>query len=691
MRGLVVVAALMSSLLGLSPACRAETLPGMPDLYSVGVAQVEITPTYPIRLSGFGFRRGPSEGVTQAIWAKAFAISQTAESEPVVLITVDNLGIPAAMCDEVAQRLEAKVGLKRSRLAITASHTHTAPMLRGVAPTLFGGPISDEDWQQIDRYTRELTDQLESVALAALKDRQPSRISWGVGTVKFAINRRTKGGPVDHDLPVLVVKRGDGKIRGVYVNYACHCVTLSNNKISGDWAGYAQDILQREFPQAVAMVSVGCGADQNPSSGVTGDKSDVALQQGAEIAAEVKRLVGGFLAPVTGEILSALKPITLDFAEEPTRAQWKERARRNDASGYHARVQLERLDRGESLQATLNYPVTSWTFGESLAMVFLPGEVVVDYSQRLKQELDGSRLWINAYANDAPCYIPSERILKEGGYEALEAMNYYDRPGALKAGLEDQIVLAVREQLNLRFASPFDSKKTSGTRPKSPQQSLALLQTDPDLRVDLVVAEPLIADPVAIDFGLDGGLWVAEMHDYPDGIPSDQNPDEASAGGGRIRLIRDADGDGQFDRSTIFLDHIPLPTGVTVWRKGVLICSAPDILYAEDTDGDDKADLVTKLYSGFGTANNQARLNSLVPGLDGWSMVHVVYLVEPSRLSLGKNMNWETEIFASNQIPVRSKRPRGEPSRDEYETILAAGLAVITPIWPTITPSPNTI
>ena len=128
MRGLVVVAALMSSLLGLMPASRAETLPSPPDLYSVGVAQVEITPTYPIRLSGFGFRRGPSEGVTQAIWAKAFAISQTGESEPVVLITVDNLGIPAAMCDEVAQRLDTKVGLKRSRLAITASHTHTAPM-----------------------------------------------------------------------------------------------------------------------------------------------------------------------------------------------------------------------------------------------------------------------------------------------------------------------------------------------------------------------------------------------------------------------------------------------------------------------------------------------------------------------------------------------------------------------------------
>ncbi len=593
-------------------------------VYSVGVAQVDITPDYPVRLSGFGFRRTESEGVTQPIWAKALAISLDKSSPPVVLITVDNLGIPATMFDEVAKRLANQTGLERSRLAINSSHTHTAPMLRGVAPTLFSGPIPDEHWQRIDRYTAELTDKLTSVAIAALNDRAPARLSWGIGSVKFAINRRTKGGPVDHDFPLLVVKRIDGVIRAIYVNYACHCVTLSNNKISGDWAGYAQDLVQRDFPKAIAMVSIGCGADQNPSSGVTGDKSDIALQQGAEIAAEVKRMLGGFLAPVQGVISSSLKPITLDFADHPSQAEWEEKAKKNDAAGYHARVQLERLARGESPQKTLNYPITTWSFGDSLAMVFLPGEVVVDYSRRLKRELDGGRLWINAYANDSPCYIPSERVLKEGGYEALSAMYYYDRPGAFKTGLEDQIIGAVHESLDAEFAAPFDSKKTSGTSPKSPQQSLALLQTTPNLKVDLVCSEPLIADPVAIDFGRDGSLWVAEMHDYPDGLPRSEsvlneqlNPD-APIPGGRIRLVRDSDGDGQFDRSTIFLDKIPLPTGVTVWKNGVLVCAAPDILFAEDTDGDDKADVVKKLFTGFGTTNNQARLNSLCDGMDGW-------------------------------------------------------------------------
>jgi hypothetical protein len=84
-------------------------------------------------------------------------------------------------------------------------------------------------------------------------------------------------------------------------------------------------------------------------------------------------------------------------------------------------------------------------------MVFLPGEVVVDYALRLKRELDGRRLWINAYANDAPCYIPSERVLREGGYEGGGAMIYYDQPTRLAVGLEDKIIHAVQSQIGKTF------------------------------------------------------------------------------------------------------------------------------------------------------------------------------------------------------------------------------------------------
>src|SRR5438067_3723393 len=101
--------------------------------YAVGVAKIDITPIYPVRLSGFGFRRTESEGVTQRIWAKALAFG---EDDPAVLLAVDNLGVPAHLVEELARRLH-RHGVRPERLAVTATHTHTAPMLSEALPTLF--------------------------------------------------------------------------------------------------------------------------------------------------------------------------------------------------------------------------------------------------------------------------------------------------------------------------------------------------------------------------------------------------------------------------------------------------------------------------------------------------------------------------------------------------------------------------
>jgi len=112
---------------------------------------------------------------------------------------------------------------------------------------------------------------------------------------------------------------------------------------------------------------------------------------------------------------------------------------------------LRRLDRGEKLPTELPYLVQTWNFGNELAMAFLPGEVVVDYSLRLKREYDPKRLWVNAYANDVPCYIPSKRVWREGGYEGGAAMIYYDRPTRLAEGTEDLIVAAVHKLMPWEF------------------------------------------------------------------------------------------------------------------------------------------------------------------------------------------------------------------------------------------------
>lgn len=627
----------------------AEPSPVIP----VGAAQRDITPDYPVRLSGFGFRRTESEGVTQRIWAKALAFADEKQG-PAILITADNLCVPDDITAEIARRLGPKTGLKRERLAITATHTHTAPMLTGVIPTLFGMPIPPEHQKNIDRYTKEFIDALEQVALDAVQSIAPSRLSWAKGAAKFAVNRRTKGGPVDHDLPMLAVHDTEGKLRAVYFSYACHCVTLSDNKISGDWAGFAQGKIQELLPGVVALASVGCGADSNPSSRATAEKPDAYAEQGTEIAREVQRLLGE-LKPIGSSPETRYARLDLALAEGRSRAEWEARAKQQDAAGYHARVNLERLDRGEALPQKINYPIQTWLFGEDLAIVFLPGETVVDFSLRLKREFDRNKLWVNGYSNDGRCYIPSERILKEGGYEGGDAMIYYDFPQRFAPGLEQKIIDTVAAQLPEPFVAP---KGTEGTRPLSPKEALRSFRTKPGLRVELVAAEPLVQDPVAIDWGADGRLWVCEMNDYPSGLDMNWQP------GGRVKFLTDENGDGQYERATVFLEGLPFPTGITAWGRGVFICAAPDIIYAEDTNGDGKADKVEKLFTGFFTDNFQARINSLSIGLDNW--IYGANGLLGGMIQPVKNSLWPA---ASEPVDIRGRDIRIHPFSGKLETV----------------------
>jgi len=235
------------------------------DRTPIGVSKIDITPSFPIRLTGYASRQTESEGTEQKLWAKALAIGGR-KADTVLLITVDNCGVCANVTEEVAARLKKKAGLERERLAVCSSHSHTGPCIVGFAPNIFAKPIPDDQLDRIDRYTKELTDKLEQVALAALKDRRPGTLAWVKGEAVFARNRRTTGGPVDHALPILRAVDLKGNLRAVVANYACHCTTLGGefNKFCGDWAGYAGEYLERENPGAIGLITIGCGADSNP-------------------------------------------------------------------------------------------------------------------------------------------------------------------------------------------------------------------------------------------------------------------------------------------------------------------------------------------------------------------------------------------------------------------------------------------
>ena len=160
---------------------------------------------------------------------------------------------------------------------------------------------------------------------------------------------------------------------------------------------------------------------------------------------------------------------------------------------------------------------------------------------------------------------------------------------------------------------PFDSllgdRLSEARSPRAAKQSMRVA---PGYRVELVAHEPQTMDPVALDWGPDGKLWVAEMADYPQGIDGKGKP------GGRIRYLEDVDGDGEYEKSTLFLEDVSFPNGVLSWKKGVLVSAAPDIFYAEDTDGDGKADVKQVLFTGLAEGNQQHRANGFSRGLDNW-------------------------------------------------------------------------
>ena len=590
--------------LGLCLAAFIQRTAAAERLFPVGVARIDLSPTNAVRLMGYASRADipAPTNVLQRLHARALAIGEGTNA--VVLVTIDNCILPGALTTEIRARVAARTGIATHQISLAVTHTHSAPCLTGAAPNIFARNLSPEDHAQIETYTRYFVGKVEESILTALDSRKLARLAWGQGRVGFARNRRTPGGPVDHSLPLLRITEPDGILRGVLVNYACHCTTLSGdfNASHGDWAGVAALDLESSFPGTTALVAIGCGADSNPEP-----RGTMALveQHGRSLATEARRLIELPLTSITHAPTARLETIELPFQPHFTRAQWEARAKTAGIVGHHARLWLARIDAGQPPTPTLPYPVQTFSFGDQLAMVFLGGEVVVDYSLRLKAELDPTRLWINGYANDVPCYIPSRRILREGGYEAESSLWYYDRPQQLDPTVEDQIIQAVRRQLEPTFLPPPRQGEMLPSR--EARRALESFSLPPELTLDLVAGDDLVQSPVAIDFAADGRLWVCEMSDYPAGAGGRFEP------GGRVKVLTDEDHDGRFDRFTVVASGLPFPTGLMAWEEGVLVCAAPEVLWFDGAGNGREV-----LLGGFATHNYQARVNGLRWGLDGW-------------------------------------------------------------------------
>lgn len=416
--------------------------------WQAGVARIAITPEEPMWLSGYASRNKPAEGKLTDLWAKSLVLKD-AQGKVGVLLTLDLVGIDRELSSTVCQRLEKEHGLPRSAIAIVVSHTHSGPVVgNNLEPTYV---LDDEQQQRVKTYTAGLADKLVEVVGKAFDDLKPARLGWSTGAATFAVNRRNNPedqvvarreegrlvGPVDHDVPVLAVFGSDNALRAIAFGYACHATVLSDYVWCGDWPGFAQIELEKRHPEAVALFWAGCGADQNPLPRRT---VELAKNYGRQIADAVDAVLDAPLTSLAPRLATKYEEIPLAFGELPSREQLEQEATGNDYAARRARLLLDEWQRNGELRASYPYPVQVWRLGDELDWVFLGGEVVVDYSIRLKRQLQPRRAWIAGYSNDVMAYIPSERVLQEGGYEGGGAMVYYGLPAPWATGVEDHIV-----------------------------------------------------------------------------------------------------------------------------------------------------------------------------------------------------------------------------------------------------------
>ena len=430
--------------------------------WQAGSAKTSITPQQFIWMSGYGSRDHVAESKLTDLWAKALVLRDPLGNRA-VLVTLDLVGIDRTLAATITRSLNQEYGFQRRQIAICTSHTHSGPVVGQNLAPLHYEQIKAVEQKKVDQYVEQLHQKIVDVVGEAIKQMVPSQLTWGSGHCAVAVNRRTNSeknvpqlrkqgllkGPYDHDVPVLAVRDQQGELQTVVFGYACHATVLSFYQWSGDYPGFAQMAVEKAHPGAEALFFAGCGADQNPLP-----RRSVALAQsyGNRLAAAVEETLAGTVRPVQGNLATYYEEVPLPLDTLPTtdeiKANLKSKSRHEVA---RARWLLRQIEAGQPLEKHYPYPIGTWKIGDTVAFVILGGEVVIDYALRIKMlgsaAAPRKNVWVAGYSNDVMAYIPSRRVLREGGYEGGSSMVYYGLPALWAPELEAVIIATVKKQL----------------------------------------------------------------------------------------------------------------------------------------------------------------------------------------------------------------------------------------------------
>jgi hypothetical protein len=421
--------------------------------WQAGAAKADITPTESVPLAGYGGKTRMSQRVEHAIWLKALALKDDSGAIS-VMVTVDLVGLSDKMIAIIAKSALEKHGIPRERLILNTSHNHSCPVTADVLWLYY--EFTPEEEAVRDRYTAMVYAKYEEVIGAAIANLAPAELAFDQGLAGVAVNRRRSRGPdsralggqVDQDVPVITVKSGKD-LKAIVFGYSCHTTALGGLSINGDYAGFAQLELEKSFPGSVAMFVQNCGGDANPLPRIRGrdfEATELASLYGKVLAEAVRQVIATKMNPLNGPIHAAMGETELLLQPGVPLEELKQRL--PNLNGMPKREFEHFIRQYETVGSPpdrVRYPIQVWRIGTDFQFIALTGETVVDYSLKFKAAYGWNSTWVCGYNNDLTSYVPSLRVLKEGGYEGVTGMFEYGHRAPYTETVEERITTKVEE------------------------------------------------------------------------------------------------------------------------------------------------------------------------------------------------------------------------------------------------------
>ena len=387
-------------------------------MIQVGASIIDITPPNGIAMAGFAARTEVAKGDHDALTVRALVVDDTA------IVTVDVIGIDA----NLSARARARASLPDQAITITATHTH-------------GGPVSMPgrlSAKADHAFILCLEDAVVKAVELAIVNQKPARLLGGIGVEPgFASNRRRSGGPVDTGIPVLRFESVEGSTIAILVSYACHPVVLGADNLSwtGDYPHFVRKKLETTFPGAIAIFATGCAGDVNTGHSAAASLSLLATPERSFAKAKeigfgiANSVIDARLTDVSGNVGHSEVFADICFEQREQEApdilakSWRLAAK--DTSSLEVIwANWAEKHMGRDL-SPLKARITALKWG-SVGIIALPGEIFAETALEIREKLaQKDPLFILAYADDNPGYIPPESDYLRGGYEIDEAHRFY--------------------------------------------------------------------------------------------------------------------------------------------------------------------------------------------------------------------------------------------------------------------------